>query len=113
MTLVKEKKGYGVLIHDTISLYARSKCSSTGTEFLLLFFILRSQCVYFIYFNFINFCGKRGSVGETGTFQRHVIFGPIRIVFFELFFLVRSLNAVEPRYLELKNNFTVYSNLLC
>jgi hypothetical protein len=74
MTLVIEKKGYGVLIHDTISLYARSKCSSTGTAFLLLFFILRSQCVYFIYFNFINFCGKKGSVGEAGTFQRHVIF---------------------------------------
>jgi hypothetical protein len=74
MTLVVEKKGYGVLIHDTISLYARSIFSSTGTAFLLMFFILRSQCVYFIYFNFINFCGKKGSVGETGTFQRHVIF---------------------------------------
>ena len=37
-------------------------------------------------------------VGETGTFQRHVIFrfwsDSNGIVFFELFFLVRTLNTV-------------------
>jgi hypothetical protein len=49
-TLVIENKGYGALIHDTKSIYARSKCSSKGTAFVLLFFISKSQCVYFKYF---------------------------------------------------------------
>ena len=69
MTLVIEKTGYGVLIHDTKSLYARSKCSNKGTAFLLLFFILKSQSVYFIYFNFINFCEKRDQWGKPVLFK--------------------------------------------
>jgi hypothetical protein len=52
-----------------------------------------------------------------GVSLRHVLFrfwsDSNGIVFFELFFLVRTLNTVEPRYLELNNHFTVYSNLLC
>ena len=89
-TLVIENKGYGILIHDTMSIYARSKCSSKGIAFVLLFFISKSQCVYFIHSAIF--------VGESGTFQRHVIFrfwsDSNGIVFFELFFLVRTLNTV-------------------